>query len=62
MNDRNSTRQPNKLKLDQTERWDREKAEDERRYRHYLETGKCISHEEMMAWFDQLEREAELKT
>jgi len=61
MKDQDLGRQPNKPTLDDKERWEREKVEDDRRYQHFLETGGCISHEEMMAWFDELEQIAESK-
>ena len=47
--------------LDAEERYEREKAEDEARYQHYLDTGQHISNEEMMAWFDELEAKADAK-
>jgi hypothetical protein len=61
MKNHRQPRQPKKAAPDARQRWEREKVEDERRYQHYLKTGDCISHEEMVAWFDQLEREAESK-
>lgn len=62
MRDREQPRQPTERTPEDKERYEREKAEDERRYRQYLETGECISNEEMMAWFDRLERQAGSKS
>lgn len=61
MKDHHAPRHPRDCTSHDRERWEQEKAEDEQRYRHYLETGECISHEEMMAWFDRLEYEAASK-
>jgi predicted transcriptional regulator len=40
--------------LEVEERYEQEKAEDQARYQTYLETGHHISHEDMLAWLDQL--------
>jgi predicted transcriptional regulator len=40
--------------LEVEERYEQEKAEDQARYQNYLETGHHISHEDMLAWLDQL--------
>ena len=40
------------------ERYEQEKAEDQARYQAYLETGHHISHEDMLAWLDQLAAQA----
>jgi predicted transcriptional regulator len=40
--------------LEVEERYEQEKAEDQARYQAYLETGHHISHEDMLAWLDQL--------
>ncbi|MGI9387429.1 MAG: hypothetical protein ACR2OX_08350 [Methyloligellaceae bacterium] len=61
MNNQDPPQQPNDSKCDDKKRWKREKAEDDRRYQHYVETGEYVSHEEMMEWLDQLERDAEAK-
>ena len=47
--------------LDAEERYEAEKAEDEARYREYLETGEHVTHEAMIAWLDELERTTEQK-
>ena len=41
------------------ERYEQEKAEDQARYQAYLETGHHISHEDMLAWLDQLAAQAD---
>ena len=61
LKDGEQPQQPRERTPKERERYEREKAEDERHYQHYLETGECIPHEEMMAWFDRLERQALLK-
>ena len=40
--------------LEVEERYEQEKAEDQARYQAYLETGRHISHADMLAWLDQL--------
>ena len=47
--------------LTREERYEREKAEDQDRYQEYLDTGKHITHEEMMAWLDKLAEQAARK-
>ena len=49
MIDHHALRQSKERKLNARERYEREKAEDETRYQHYLDTGQHISNEEMMA-------------
>ena len=44
--------------LEVEERYEQEKAEDQARYQAYLETGHHISHEDMLAWLDQLAAQA----
>ena len=44
--------------LEVEERYEQEKAEDQARYQAYLETGYHISHEDMLAWLDQLAAQA----
>jgi predicted transcriptional regulator len=47
--------------LEVEERYEQEKAEDQARYQAYLETGTHISHEDMMAWLEQLAVQAARK-
>ena len=47
--------------LEVEERYEQEKAEDQARYQAYRETGKHISHEDMLAWLDQLAVQAAQK-
>lgn len=61
MKDKGVPQQRNKRVADDKELYEREKAEDERRYRRYLETGEYISHEAMMFWLNELEQAAESK-
>lgn len=58
MKDQDPPRQSKECTPNDRERHEREKSEDEARYQHYLDTGQHISNEEMMAWFDRLERKA----
>jgi predicted transcriptional regulator len=44
--------------LEVEERYEQEKAEDQARYQAYLETGHHISHEDMLAWLEQLAAQA----
>jgi predicted transcriptional regulator len=44
--------------LEVEEHYEQEKAEDQARYQAYLETGHHISHEDMLAWLDQLAAQA----
>ena len=44
--------------LEVEERYEQEKAEDQARYQAYLDTGHHISHEDMLAWLDQLAAQA----
>ena len=43
---------------DREERYEREKREDEARWQAYVDTGECVSQEEMILWFDELTRQA----
>jgi predicted transcriptional regulator len=38
------------------ERHEREKREDEARWRHYLATGEVVTHESVTAWLDERSR------
>lgn len=38
--------------LDREEAYERERAEDEARYQHYLRTGEAVDHDDVMAWLD----------
>ncbi len=44
--------------LETEERFERERAEDEARWKRYLETGEHVTSEEMMLLFDELEASA----
>jgi predicted transcriptional regulator len=44
------------------ERFEREKAEDEARYQHFLDTGSHVTAEEMDAWLDHLTGESQRRS
>jgi predicted transcriptional regulator len=48
--------------LEEEERYEQEKAEDMARYHEYVETGKHITQDDMMAWLDELAERAARKT
>ena len=48
--------------LEEEERYEREKAEDMARYQEYVETGRHITQEDMMAWLDELAERAAKKS
>ena len=47
--------------LEVEEQYEQEKAEDRARYQAYLETGKHLSHADMMTWLDTLAEQAAQK-
>lgn len=47
--------------LTEEERFEREKAEDQARYQHFLDTGAHVSDEEMIAFLDELGGQAQRK-
>ena len=48
--------------LEEEERYEQEKAEDMARYQEYVETGRHITQEDMMAWLDELAERAAQKS
>ena len=48
--------------LENEEPFEQEKAEDLARYQAYLDTGRHISNDEMMAWMDELAQKAARKS
>ena len=47
--------------LDGEEQYELEKAEDQRRWENYLDTGRAIPHEGVAARMDEMKRQAEAK-